>query len=756
MSAAGLRHLLGRVGLIEDRIRALVLHRRADDPAPDDPFRGLYLTEEVVDQLLAPPAAAPPADLLARRRVEADADAAERDGGTIRLRRLATDAGLTDLDVEILVISLVPDLDSRFERLYGYLNDDVTRRRATIGLALTLADAPPASSAARARLLPGAPLIDRALVQVEDADRPFLTRALRVPDRVAAHLLGDDGTDPALVGLLVEPVPFDGEQSTRLARALSAGQRLSYVREAGVGIGPSVAAAALRSLGRPVIGVDLGRMAARRNPDEAVTVLGREALLRGAGVVAGPVEALSGTGADALRMLTDLPVPVTIVGTVTWDPNWTDGVPLVLDAPTLTPTQRVDLWTTALRDSAGQAADLAPGAALGSVADDAARPTPPANPPPADPHPADSHPAEIRPADTHPAEIRPADTHPAEIRPADTHPADIDPGVIPMHFVLGPGQVTRAVRAAAAAALLGSGPMSAEDLRRGARAQNAAGLERLARRIEPAVGWDDIVLPDTARSQLHDLADRARNRDRVLIEWKMRKGGGRGRGVTALFAGDSGTGKTMSAEVIAGELGLDLYTVNLATVVDKYVGETEKNLERIFAEAGGVNAVLLFDEADAIFGKRSEVRDAHDRYANIESAYLLQRMETFDGLAILATNLKSNIDDAFTRRLDMIIDFPPPDERSRLAIWQQCLKPPVPCAADLDLTFCASAFTLSGGNIRSASTTAGYLAAGQNGVIGMPELISAVQQEYRKLGRLVVEREFGPYFSKPAMAGPRR
>ena len=233
---------------------------------------------------------------------------------------------------------------------------------------------------------------------------------------------------------------------------------------------------------------------------------------------------------------------------------------------------------------------------------------------------------------------------------------------IPVHFVLGPGQVARAVRAASAAALLGTGDLTADDLRRGARAQNAAGLERLARRVEPAVGWDDIVLPESARSQLRDLASRARNRDRVLIEWKMRKGGGRGRGVTALFGGDSGTGKTMSAEVIAGELGLDLYTVNLATVVDKYVGETEKNLERIFAEAGGVNAVLLFDEADAIFGKRSEVRDAHDRYANIESAYLLQRMETFDGLAILATNLRSNIDDAFTRRLDMIIDFPAPDE----------------------------------------------------------------------------------------------
>ncbi|HEY5117591.1 MAG TPA: ATP-binding protein, partial [Nakamurella sp.] len=320
----------------------------------------------------------------------------------------------------------------------------------------------------------------------------------------------------------------------------------------------------------------------------------------------------------------------------------------------------------------------------------------------------------------------------------------------------GPVQVARAVRSASASALLGDDGLTAEGLRRGARAQNAAGLERLARRIEPAVGWQDIVLPETSRGQLHDLAARARNRDRVLIEWGMRPGGGRGRGVTALFAGDSGTGKTMSAEVIAGGLGLDLYTVNLATVVDKYVGETEKNLERIFSEAGGVNAVLLFDEADAIFGKRSEVRDAHDRYANIESAYLLQRMETFDGLAILATNLRANIDEAFTRRLDMIIDFPAPDETSRLSIWRHCLAPPVPCAPGLDLEFCARSFTLSGGNIRSAATTAAYLAAGVNREIGMAELISAVQQEYRKLGRLVLEREFGPYFATPVPAGPAR
>ena len=251
------------------------------------------------------------------------------------------------------------------------------------------------------------------------------------------------------------------------------------------------------------------------------------------------------------------------------------------------------------------------------------------------------------------------------------------------------------------------------------------------------MSWPDIVLPDKTFRQLRELTTRARNRELVLSDWRMRPGGGRGTGVTALFAGDSGTGKTMAAEVIAGALGLDMYTVNLATVVDKYIGETEKNLERIFTEASRVSAVLLFDEADAIFGKRSEVRDAHDRYANIESAYLLQRMETFDGLAVLATNLRANLDDAFTRRLDMVVDFPLPDEAARLALWQRCLAPPVPSREDLDLGFYARSFELAGGNIRSAAITAAYLAAETRSPIDDGHVTMAIQQEYRKLGRLL-------------------
>ena len=197
-------------------------------------------------------------------------------------------------------------------------------------------------------------------------------------------------------------------------------------------------------------------------------------------------------------------------------------------------------------------------------------------------------------------------------------------------YRLGGDRIGRAARAALDLAAFDGTPVTAAHLRLAARQQSASGLERHARRIRPDVGWDDLVLPDRPLGQLHELALRARHRDQVLGDWRLSAGGGRGRGVLGLFAGESGTGKTLSAEVVAAELGLDLYVVQLSSIVDKYVGETEKNLERIFTEADRTDAVLLFDEADAVFGKRSEVKDSHDKHANMESAYLLQRLESFE------------------------------------------------------------------------------------------------------------------------------
>jgi SpoVK/Ycf46/Vps4 family AAA+-type ATPase len=201
----------------------------------------------------------------------------------------------------------------------------------------------------------------------------------------------------------------------------------------------------------------------------------------------------------------------------------------------------------------------------------------------------------------------------------------------------------------------------------------------------------------------------------------------------------------MAAEALAASLQLDLYQVNLATVVDKYIGETEKNLERIFSAAEGVNGVIFFDEADALFGKRSEVSDAKDRYANVEVAYLLQRLESFGGVAILATNLRTNVDDAFTRRLDALVDFPEPDASLRLVLWDRCLGKTVPRADDIDLDFLAERFRLSGGNIRNITVAAAFLAAGKASSVTMHDLVISTAREYRKLGRLCTAAEFGPW-----------
>ena len=215
----------------------------------------------------------------------------------------------------------------------------------------------------------------------------------------------------------------------------------------------------------------------------------------------------------------------------------------------------------------------------------------------------------------------------------------------------------------------GEAAPDAADLDLGARQASSSRLGELAARLPPGYRWDDLVVPERQRELLQSISAYLRHRDRVLSDWGYEKTVARTQGLKVLFAGESGTGKTMAAQVLAAELGLEIFRVDLATTVSKYIGETEKNLDRIFGAAEGSNAILFFDEADALFGKRSEVGDSHDRYANIEVAYLLQKMEGYPGAVILATNFRRNIDDAFVRRLDFVIDFPFPEAEDRRRIW---------------------------------------------------------------------------------------
>ncbi|UCC16079.1 MAG: ATP-binding protein, partial [Dehalococcoidales bacterium] len=218
-----------------------------------------------------------------------------------------------------------------------------------------------------------------------------------------------------------------------------------------------------------------------------------------------------------------------------------------------------------------------------------------------------------------------------------------------------------------------------------------------------------------------------------------------GKGLHVLFSGPSGTGKTMAAEILAHELQLDLYKIDLSQIVSKYIGETEKNLERIFKEGQTSNAILFFDEADAIFGKRSEVKDAHDRYANIEIAYLLQKMDEYEGMVILATNLRNNIDDAFSRRMHFTLEFPIPDESDRNRIWNSIFPPEAPLDDNLDFVFIARQFRITGGNIKNIALGAAFLAAQNGNIINMNNVIRAIKREYQKMGKLCTEDEFAEY-----------
>lgn len=748
-----LAHLLGSLSMVHQRVRDAVQRRRQSDVMGDDPWRGLYVPDELVDQLLRVdpasaalgarsamagsadpvlagadplPGGAHPApgtggpSVLAgeergvdrRQRAVGDlADRATVAGEAVRLRLLQERFALDDLAVSLWLVAAAPDLDRRFEQLYGYLNDDVTRRRATVGLALELCGVPAVSSRAWQCLGPASALVRKGLLEVLEPERPWLGRELRASSRVVAWCTGDDTPDPAtepwlaLVrssspGLGAAGARDDGSRTSRglapgataldedvatagsaIARAVGATRVLVYLEETVAGCAGDLAEQVWAALGRPCVVCHVEQLDPHHDDDVvAVARLAeREARLAGAGLVVGPVDALAAHGGRHVRTFADLGVGVVLHGRLSWDPQWSAEVPITVRVSPPPPAAQASVWVAAL--------------------------------------------------------------HGADVEPG------VDPGAATAAFRLSSRQVRRAATGALHQARLEGVPVDAGHLRAAARAQGGAGLQRLARRIEPAVGWGDLVLTEQAHAHLRELSARARHRELVLRQWRLRPGGGRGLGVVALFAGPSGTGKTMSAEVLAGELGLDLYAVNVATVVDKYIGETEKNLQRIFDEAEDVSGVLLFDEADALFGKRSETRDANDRFANIEVAYLLQQMEQFNGLAVLSTNLRANIDEAFVRRLDAIVEFSLPDQVSRRVLWERCCSPEMPLADDVDFDFCAKAFELSGGSIRSIVVGAAYAAADAGRAVGMADLVRSTQREYAKLGRLCTEADFGPYWS---------
>ncbi|BDU01043.1 MULTISPECIES: ATP-binding protein [Nocardia] len=691
-------------GLVESLRRLDALLTRAVDAAAEvfgsdaaaDPYRGLVIRPEEVARLLR---RSPGQPVLSGGAIVTDAHSEVCEW-------LANAFDLTAFDLDLLLIAAAPEIDLRYERLFGYLQDDVSRRRASVDLALHLLCADAAERiAARARVAPDAPLVHHGLLHlVVDPARPqqpLLAQEMLVDGQVLRLLLSESTLDPRLVGraFLGEPgrpraeLPLDDCTLDALPTAdvMRTGgdppPRLFFCGPGGVGQLAAAEALAAEA-GRRLLVVDLERASGEERPvEELLRIAFREAWFRGTGIFLGGVDAVPAAAAGRLRAALTKEVACSRVLTVlsgeeVWIPASTRGElaagVVAVPFPVPSAPSRARCWRATV-EAAGMAVDEWAVQALAS-------------------------------------RFRLTDAHIREVVASAVHRG----------------------------AWMGALPAS-DDLFAAARARSGRELGTLTRKIDHVYGWDDLVLPADTKAQLGEVASRVAHRRRVLDDWGFHRLLASGRGICALFAGPSGTGKTMAADVVAGELGLDLYVIDLATVVSKYIGETERNLKRIFDAATTADAVLFFDEADAIFGKRSEVRDAHDRYANVEIAYLLQKIEEYDGIAILATNLRENLDAAFLRRLQFVIDFPVPDEADRERMWRRFIPAQAPVDDAIDYPFLARQFRLPGGNIKNIVVSAAYLASANSGRIDMGHVMRAARREHQKIGRVLSDSDAGAY-----------
>lgn len=621
---------------------------------------------------------------------------AEEQNLPLRLDQLAKLFSLTRFDLQTILVCLAPELEQRSARLYAYLQDDLSRPAPTVDMLLYLL-CPEQADRLQAwrRLAPQAPLRRHLLLHLlpPGAEQPFSGQTLRLDERIRRYLLDDDGPDQNLeqtAGLqgAVQPdahppwVALPEHSLEAFARA--PGSQVLYFHGP-AGVGKLAAAQAL----------------AHKMERKLLVLYGQR-------LVDLPLETFSSLLRRAVREALLQPALLYWAGfdlllDEAFTAHWQLGRELINEAALAAPLTIVLAGERAWE--AGDAFSTAGGARFARLhlrlPDSAAR---------------------------------------LQLWKSclDGQADEATLSLLAARFRLSGGQIRSAAETARSLAQARSAPerrLEPGDLLAACRMQSSRKLASLAQKVEAVNAWEELVLPDEQKNQLRALHDQVRYRSRVLEDWGF---GGKlslGKGLHALFTGPPGTGKSMAAGVLAGALDLDLYKIDLSTVVSKYVGETEKNLARIFAEAASSSAILFFDEADALFGRRTEVKDSHDRYANLEVSYLLQKMDEYDGLVILASNLRQNIDRAFLRRLNFIIDFPAPGPADRLRIWQGVWPAAAPLAAGLDLPALAEQLELSGGSIRNIALSAAYLAAAENSPIGMTHLLHAAEGEYKKIGK---------------------
>jgi len=602
---------------------------------------------------------------------------------------------LTSFERNVLLLCLAPELDPAFERLYAYVQDDVTRKHTTPHLALTLFGSKREGGLeARNSFLPESPLRRFLLVSLEPGALPGSAQGARpisLDGRIADYLRGINRPDERVSELLrpMPPVPIPQlhhDLVDRLQHFIESGARqghrptLNLIGPRGTGK-PAIAHELCNRLGLQLYDLDVARLPTlgteRR---EMLRLLEREAVLLQMALYVNAVDADPSDKA-LVALISDVIERLGTFLVAGSRARWQSKREMVsLRVPKPDADAQREIWRQALAGTGGS---------------------------------------------------------------LDGHVE-----ALVQQFDFGPQTITWAVAAGKTRASLrtaddGMEP-NADDLWQACREQADWHLDDLAQRITPSYTWEDIVLPEDVFRQLQEIVAQVANRPQVYEAWGFSARLGRGRGISALFSGPSGTGKTMAAEILADHLELDLYRIDLAGMVSKYIGETEKNLRRVFDAAEQSGAILLFDEADALFGKRTEVKDSHDRYANIEINYLLQRMEDYKSLAILATNRKSALDRAFMRRLRFLVEFPFPDADSRRNIWRKVFPRRMPVGRlDYDSL---SRLELAGGNIKNVALNAAFLAASESNPLGMPHIMRAARREYAKIDKMIAEGEWGRYY----------
>lgn len=692
---------LQRIDLI---IRLYYEKWRKEHSKDDDDLLGLCITEKEVNAIMEAQTYELEANSMNEKiqTICRDIYKSLEKEKSLRLHDLQKLFDLDSFEVGTLLICLASELDMKCEKLCSYLQNDITKKRPTVDLVINmLCPSLEEKFKAREYFSPSAPLMKNGLVYfIGDESKeniPLLSRPIKVDERIIDYLLGLEEIDhrirtfstmkKELIKSFDDSIFPDSEKKTfiELLKYRSNIRNPIFYFYGAYGTGKKLTAEIIcKELGMPLLLVD-SNVLMKGDPLDTLGIIIREARLQNSSLY------LEGFG-----VLLEKEAEINVTGLFHELDLFEKWIFLAGELP-YTPASVLEKH--------------------GFI-------------------------SEVFPIPSFEFRKQLWEKILKENVP------DLDIDALANKFNFSGGQIEDAISSARNLAMVKNPEnpaISMEDLYRGCKAQSNKSLSAFAKNIPPRYTWEDIVLPTDIKLQLREVSGYIKHKGKVYTDWGFDLKLSLGKGLNILFSGSSGAGKTMAAEVIAKESGLDLYKIDLSSVVSKYIGETEKILKKIFLEAETSNAILFFDEADALFGKRSEVKDAHDRYANIETNYLLQKMEEHEGIVILASNFKSNIDEAFLRRIHFSIEFTSPEEDLREIIWTHIFPDDTPINDDVDYSF-LSKFKITGGNIKNIALNAAFLAAGDADDVRMEHIIRATKREFQKMGKLCTSADFGEYY----------